>query len=146
MATSDARRQDGFSLIELLVVILIIGILATIALPTFLNQAHKANDAAGKENTANLVKLVEACYVTEQDYTKCDSGNELSANGTEPIAVPYGAGPNQAEVSNATTDGFVVVGHSASGNTFTATRDASAVTQRTCATPGRGDCSSDGTW
>ena len=41
--------EQGFSLIELLVVILIVGILAAIAIPSFLNQTHKAFDASAKE-------------------------------------------------------------------------------------------------
>src|ERR1700759_5332928 len=48
------RTQDGFTLIEILVVVLIIGILAAIALPSFLGQTARANDAAAKTQVGTL--------------------------------------------------------------------------------------------
>jgi type IV pilus assembly protein PilA len=48
------RTQDGFTLIEILVVVLIVGILAAIALPSFLGQTARANDAAAKTQVGTL--------------------------------------------------------------------------------------------
>lgn len=138
--------DGGFTMIELLIVILILGILAAIALPTFLGQSSKAHDAAAKEYTADLVKLVEACYANQQNYTSCNSLSDLSNGGSEPIGMPYGNGPDQAEVSTSTADGFAVVGHSKSGNTFTATRNGVVPIERTCSTAGSGGCNATGTW
>lgn len=52
-------KENGFTLVEILVVILIIGILASIAIPVFLNQRKKANDTALTSDVVNASKAIE---------------------------------------------------------------------------------------
>lgn len=60
--------DDGFSLIELLVVIIIMGILAGIAVPIFLNQRARAHDASAKADLRNLANFEEIYFVDYGGY------------------------------------------------------------------------------
>jgi type IV pilus assembly protein PilA len=61
------EKDKGFTLVELLVVMIIIGILAAIAIPVFMNQREKARDTAARSDVSTLGKEIATYYVDAQD-------------------------------------------------------------------------------
>jgi type IV pilus assembly protein PilA len=124
------RTQDegGFTLIELLVVILIIGILSAIAIPAFLSQKSKANDAAAKTQVGTMQTAIET-YSTE------NNGSYVGASVAELQKIE----PSLQEVTNSLpktvtgeANGYILTSESvATKDTFTLTNAAGVVT-RTC--------------
>jgi type IV pilus assembly protein PilA len=65
----DEGAEAGFTLIELMVVLLIIAILLAIAIPTFLGVANSAGDRAAQSNLTNALTEVKALYQNNAAYT-----------------------------------------------------------------------------
>ena len=63
------KDQKGFTLIELMIVIAIIGILAAIAIPQFSAYRKRSYNAAAQSDLRNFATAQEAYYVDEATYT-----------------------------------------------------------------------------
>src|SRR5262245_32758507 len=104
------KRKSGFTLIELMIVVAIIGILAAIAIPNFLRFQLKAKSSEGKTNLA-AIRTAEQSYYSE-------FGVFVSAQAT-----PTDPGLNQKivfdnNVTNGANAGFDQLGWSPEGLVF----------------------------
>lgn len=67
------NAQQGFTLIELMIVIAIIGILAAVALPAYQTYTKKAKFSEVVVAASSIKSAIEVCYQTEGSLTGCDS-------------------------------------------------------------------------
>ena len=72
------KMQKGFTLIELMIVVAIIGILASFALPAYSTYTNKAKFAETIVALGAVKSAVDICYQTEGSLTDCDTAAKLN--------------------------------------------------------------------
>jgi type IV pilus assembly protein PilA len=101
------RNRKGFTLVELMIVVAIIGILAAIAIPNFLQFRLKAKTSEAKSNLG-AIRSTEVAYFAEWDYY---IGNQAAT----PIANRVGNPNKEAWVSSTR---FSILGFAPEGSVF----------------------------
>jgi type IV pilus assembly protein PilA len=127
LRTLRKRRADGdrgFTMIELLVVVVIIGVLVAIAIPLYMNYRKGAENKAAQSDVRNAVVVVEQCYT--------DNANAYPTGGTQTSGVMTftGCATGKANVSDGVTLTYTPTGtpptsyqvkatHASGGATYT---------------------------
>ena len=103
-------RNKGFNLIELMITVVIIGLLAAIAIPSYSNHIIRGARAAAQTELLSLASLQEKIYLSSNQYA-------TSVNGAY---TGYSSG-GLGNTSGSTSDGKYLITISAPGQTYTLT-------------------------
>jgi type IV pilus assembly protein PilA len=120
------KKQSGFTLIELMIVVAIVAILAAIALPAYQNYTKKARFTEVVSATGALKTAVELCFADKNDLTLCDSGSEgipAAQSGAIGLVESLDVAGGQITATAVTGNGLdgedYILGPTANGNKLT---------------------------
>ena len=124
-----SAEESGFTLVELLVVMLILGILAAIAIPAFFSQRNKAADSEAKANVNTAATAMESCATDNGgSYATCNiaalQAIEPTINSTVAVTAS-GTSSYTLTATSTTTNTFQIVRASGGAVTYPCTTTAS---------------------
>ena len=131
-----AQDESGFTLVELLVVMLILGLLAAIAIPAFFNQQNKAKDADAKSAARTAETAMETFNTGNNGtYVGATAGTATSElNKIEPTLNDVGANLSIVGTPTQNTYTLQVVSSAPSHNIYQISRAANGTTTLSCGT------------
>jgi type IV pilus assembly protein PilA len=115
----EGRQEEGFTLIELMVVVLIIAILIAIAIPTFLGARSRAQDRAAQSGLRNTLAAAKTIFTDTEAYTSANSTNLASSEPSLSYVASASASTDANTISvNPAATVFIAAAKSKSGTCF----------------------------
>ena len=81
------KHQRGFTLIELLIAVVIIGIIASIAYPSYARYVERSVRSDGQTALLQAASEMERCYSRDYTYEECDLEMTISPSGHYEISL-----------------------------------------------------------
>lgn len=115
-----AESDHGFTLIELMVVILVIAVLIAISIPTYLGARKRAQDTAAKTLARDALGSARTLFLVEESYAAVDiaSLKEVEPNITFVGGATPSSGPDVASVAAPDNLTFYIAVYSKTGTCF----------------------------
>lgn len=150
LAPARAIRAAGFTLIELMIVVVIVAILLIVAIPTYLNQMRESRRTEARNYLVELASREERYYATQNAYTGTasnlgyagfGSGNPVGS-GYYYISTPTIPDPNNASQPSFSLTALPVTGKGQDQDTYCASFTVESNGKRTALNSGGTDDSS----
>jgi type IV pilus assembly protein PilA len=139
-----SQGEGGFTLVELLVVMLILGLLAAIAIPSFFNQRDKARDADAKADVRTAQTAIES-YATDNNGSYSGATPAILENIEQSLDDAVNDGELTVPTATATTY-QVTMASDNTPNTFSIARGATGTVTFSCTADGSDGCPVGGNW
>lgn len=101
-----SKRQRGFTLIELLIAVVIVGIIASIAYPSYTRYVERSTRSDAHTALLQAAAELERCYANRYSYSGCQLSNYSSPSGHYTITAVIGS--NNADSDSDSSSSYLL--------------------------------------